>query len=462
MIPTDSTLGLPAGFLLGAATSSYQIEGYGDDGRGPSIWDAFCAKPGVIVDGSDGSVACRHLELWRQDVDLLADLGFGAYRFSVSWPRVMPTGRGPVNQHGLDFYDRLVDGLIARGVAPYVTLYHWDLPLALGERGGWTARETAHAFADYAEAVAARLGDRVRSFATLNEPWCSAFLGHLYGEHAPGIRGDRDGMARAVHHLLLGHGLALERLRATAPAAEHGVVLNFTPAYPATDAEADVAAARRHETENHESFLAPLLGGAYPPELHQHWRLPVVAGDLDVISRPMDFLGVNYYTRCLVADVPGAPWPALSTVPSHGTPHTALGWEVYPDALAELLQRLSRRTGLPLYVTENGAAYDDVTPESAAQDGVLPDPERVAYYQQHLAAVARAVAAGADVRGYFAWSLLDNFEWAFGYTKRFGIVHVDFDSQRRTPKRSAVYLGELAAALGTADQATRSAPHGQV
>lgn len=442
---------LPPGFVLGAATSSYQIEGYGDDGRGPSIWDTLCAKPGAIVDGSDGSIACRHLELWPQDLDLLAELGFSAYRFSVSWPRVIPTGRGAVNDRGLDFYDRLVDGLVERGIEPYLTLYHWDLPQALEDLGGWTSRDTAYAFAEYADLVAQRLGDRVRSLATLNEPWCSAFLGYLYGEHAPGIRGDRVGMARAVHHLLLGHGLAIERLRSAAPASDLGIVLNFTPGYAATDAPADVAAVARHETENHDMFLGPLVAGAYPSEVLEHWRLPIEDGDMAVISRSIDFLGINYYTRCLVVDAPGAPWPSIGTVAADHAPHTAMGWEVYPAALEELLARLSARTGLPLYVTENGAAYADPDTLPTAAVGTtaaaVADAERVDYYRRHLTAVANAVARGADVRGYFAWSLLDNFEWAYGYTKRFGIVHVDFRTQLRTPKDSALWLSRLGRAL---------------
>ncbi len=437
---------LPPGFVLGAATSAYQIEGYGDDGRGPSIWDTFAARPGAIVDGSDGSVACRHIELWPRDLDLLADLGLTAYRFSVSWPRVMPQGRGGLNLRGLDFYDRLVDGLQERGITPYLTLYHWDLPQALEDEGGWTSRDTAHAFADYAEVVANRLGDRVPSIATLNEPWCSAFLGYLHGEHAPGKRGDVEGLARSIHHLLLGHGLALERLRSAAPLSKGGIVLNFTPAYAGSDSSADVAAAARHEAVNHDVFLGPLFAGAYPAEVLAHLPLPVEDGDLAVIGAPVDFLGVNYYTRCLIVDDPGSAWPSVRTLRSADAPHTAMDWEVYPEALEDLLVRLWRRTGVPLLVTENGAAYHDPASVAGGAGGgaeSIADPERVEYYRKHVAAVARAAQRGADVRAYFAWSLLDNFEWAHGYTQRFGIVHVDFATQVRTPKDSALWLAAL-------------------
>ena len=434
---------LPAGFVLGAATSSYQIEGYGDDGRGASIWDVFCTTPGKIVDGSDGSVACQHLSRWPQDLDLVRDLGFGAYRFSVAWPRVLPEGTGRVNERGLAFYDRLVDGLLERGIAPYMTLYHWDLPQALEDRGGWTARDIAVAFADYAEIVASRLGDRVSSIATLNEPWCSAFLGYLYGEHAPGIHGDRDGMASTIHHLLLGHGLAMQRMRSVAPRPELGIVLNFTPGYAATQGSADIAAAARHETANHDVFVEPLFGGGYPAEVLANLRLPIQEGDMQLIESPIDFLGINYYTRCLLVDDPQGPWPNARSVPAPAAPHTAMRWEVYPTALEDLLVRLSRRTRVPLFVTENGAAYDD--PDTIDGSGVA-DPERTAYYREHISAVLRAAQRGADVRGYFAWSLLDNFEWAYGYSKRFGIVHVDYATQVRTPKDSAKWLSALSRA----------------
>jgi beta-glucosidase len=434
----------PSDFVWGAATSAFQIEGAtATDGRGPSIWDTFCATPGMIVDASDGSRACESHARWAEDLDLIRSLGFGAYRFSVAWPRVMPDGTGKVNAAGLDHYERLVDGMLARSLAPYATLYHWDLPQALEDRGGWRSRDTAFAFADYAAAVADRLGDRVASYATLNEPWCSAFLGYGSGEHAPGLR-DAAAVQRAVHHLLLAHGLALPRLRAAAPRAEHGIVLNFTPAYPHRPGDArDLEAVRRHDVANHQVFLGPLLDGTYPNEVHANAvgaGYPVEDGDMGLIAAPLDFLGVNYYTRCIVSDDGGGRWPGTATFHADGAAHTAMGWEVYPDGLRDLLITLHHRTHLPLFVTENGAAFDDQVRDDT---GVVVDEDRWRYLTDHLAAVAQARAAGADVRGYFAWSLLDNFEWAHGYTKRFGIVHVDFETQQRTPKRSALRLQDV-------------------
>ncbi len=435
---------LPTDFLLGVSTSSYQIEGAASEaGRSPSIWDTFCATPGKIVDGSDGAVACDHYHLWPQDLDLITALGFRAYRFSIAWPRVIPAGTGKANEAGLDFYERLVDGMLERGLEPHATLYHWDLPQVLEDRGGWTDRDTALAFADYADVVSARLGDRVRTYATLNEPWCSAFLGYAYGEHAPGRR-DWQACQLAIHHLLLAHGLAVPRLRANT-SSPVGIVLNFTPGYPA--GAGDQEACRRYDALNHRVFLDPLFAGSYPaPLLDNGISFPVRDGDLAAIAAPLDFLGVNFYTRALIADDPGAPWPSVRTLPATGSEHTAMGWEVYPDALEALLVRLSALTGLPLYVTENGAAYDDLIVDAAnagAGDQEVPDPQRLDYFRTHLAALTRAVSAGADVRGYFAWSLLDNFEWAYGYTKRFGIVHVDLATQVRTPKHSALWLAQL-------------------
>ncbi len=431
------------GFVWGVASSAFQVEGAPDaDGRGPSIWDTFCATPGKIDDGSDARVACESYDRWREDIDLVATLGLDAYRFSVAWPRVVPAGRGEVNPAGLDYYERLVDGLLARGLRPFATLYHWDLPQPLQDSGGWTDRDTASAFADYAQAVARRLGDRVEAYATLNEPWCSAFLGYLTGEHAPGETDEARAQA-AVHHLLLAHGLALPRLRAEAPSAQHGIVLNFTPAYPADPRDpSDQEAARRHDVANHQVFLGPLLEGAYPEEeasrslaAARHVR----DGDMDAIAAPLDYLGVNYYTRTLVRHAPEAPWPHVAAVPGAGT-HTDMGWEVYPDGLEHLLTRLAEQSGLPLYVTENGAGYAE--PGSVPGNGTLADDGRWRYLTAHLGAVERARAAGADVRGYFAWSLLDNFEWARGYTRRFGLVHVDFATQARAPKVSALRYAE--------------------
>lgn len=433
-----ATDGLPADLLVGAATSAYQVEGAVQaDGRGPSIWDDFCLRPGAIVDGSDGSVACDSYHRWESDLHLVANLGFDAYRFSLAWPRIFPDSSGAPNPAGLDHYERVVDGLLQRSLQPYVTLYHWDLPLWLHRRGGWTSRDTAHAFAEYAGAVVDRLGDRVASYATLNEPWCSAFLGYGSGEHAPGVR-DAAACQAAIHHLLLAHGLATLRLR-EGTSSPVGIVLNFTPAYPHDPRdERDVEAARRHQVFNDEVFLGPLFDGAYPDELAElagGAASHVQDGDLSAISRPLDYLGVNYYTRSVVRHSATAGWTCAETVAQEAK-HTAMGWEVYPAGLRDLLLGLARRSGLPLYVTENGAAFDEP----------LADRQRWAYIEAHLEAVNQARAQGADVRGYFAWSLLDNFEWAFGYTKRFGIVEVDFGSQARTPRESARRLAALLAA----------------
>lgn len=425
----------PDDFTWGVATSSYQIEGSTSaDGCGPSIWGSFCAQPGKIVDGSSGAVACDHYRRWQSDLDLIKELGVTAYRFSLSWPRILPEGRGRVEQRGLDFYERLVDGLLERGIEPWATLYHWDLPQALQDAGGWPERTVAHAFADYADLVTARLGDRVRGWATLNEPWCSAFLGYESGEHAPGLRSRRKHL-QASHNLLLAHGLALPRMRRNAPGSRHGIVLNLNPAYPASPAPEDVLAAERFDGFFNRWYLDPVLRGSYPVDAWAGYGQDVPSvepGDLETISAPIDFLGVNFYSRAVVTEEPGAPWPSTRGVAVEG-PHTAMGWEIRPKALTELLERLARDYALPdVHITENGAAFDD---EERA--GVYHDPERVAYLQAHVAALADAARAGVPVAGYFAWSLLDNFEWAQGYTRRFGLVHVDFATQRRSLKESA-------------------------
>jgi len=445
---SNATDALPADFVFGVATSAYQIEGATDqDGRGASIWDDFCRRPGAIIDGSDGSVATDSYRRWADDLDLIRGMGLEAYRFSVAWPRIFPQPGGQVNQRGLDHYERVVDGLLERNIAPHLTLYHWDLPLWLHELGGWTSRETAYAFADYAEAVAARLGDRVSAYATLNEPWCSAFLGYRSGEHAPGIR-DHAANQAAIHHLLLAHGLAVARLRESV-ASQVGIVLNFTPAYPLdpTD-ERHQEAARRHRLVNDEVFTGPLFQGAYPTQLldladgaASHAR----KGDLETIAAPLDYLGVNYYTRTLVKDAPGAAWPALAHVEPAAGERTAMGWEVFPQGLHDLLRDLHEQSGIPLYVTENGAAFDDPAPGAA--NGAIVDEHRWRYLLSHIAATNEARRSGVDVRGYFAWSLLDNFEWAFGYTKDFGLVAVDAQTQIRVKKASAERFAALAAAF---------------
>ena len=437
---------LPPTFRWGVATSSYQIEGaVAEDGRTPSIWDTFCRVPGAVANGETGDVACDHYHRMPQDVALIADLGLDTYRFSVAWPRVQPGGTGPANPAGLAFYDRLVDELLGRGVDPWVTLYHWDLPQELEDAGGWPNRDTAYRFADYAELVFAALGDRVKTWTTLNEPWCSAMLGYAYGHHAPGRRDLGDGIA-AAHHLLLGHGLAVQRLRAAAAAPiELGITLNLAPADPATDSPVDHDAARAADGLGNRLYLDPLFRSGYPEDVvadlaAEGVRIPVQDDDLAVISSPIDVLGVNYYFGQLHSgvdeqgrerDEAGRP---VRRVVRRDLPRTAMDWEIVPESFTDLLVRLGRDyPGVPLVVTENGAAFDD-RPDA---DGFVADDDRVAYLAEHLRAVARARQAGADVRGYFAWSLLDNFEWAYGYDKRFGIVRVDYDTQRRTPKRSA-------------------------
>jgi beta-glucosidase len=441
--------GLPAGFVWGAATAAYQIEGAStEDGRGPSIWDTFSHTPGRVRGGGTGDVAVDHYHRWREDVALMAEIGLSAYRFSVSWPRVQPTGRGPALQRGLDFYRRLADELLERGIEPWLTLYHWDLPQPLEDAGGWPVRDTASRFADYAALVYDALGDRVHTWTTLNEPWCPAFLGYCSGEHAPG-RQEPAASVRAGHHLLLGHGLATQVLRAVG--ARVALSLNLYGVEPATPADAD--AARRIDGLQNRFFLDPVLRGAYPADVVADLA-PVTDfgfvrdGDLALIGQPLDALGVNYYSRHVVrvgAD-PSRPGPAGSVLPAPfpgagdvgfaavGTARTAMGWEIHAAGLTGVLTRVATEyPAPPLYVTENGAAFAD----TVTADGRVHDRERTVYLAVHLAACRDALAAGVDLRGYFVWSLLDNFEWAWGYDMRFGLVHVDFETQRRLLKDSA-------------------------
>ncbi len=452
----------PPGFLWGAATAAYQIEGAAsEDGRSPSIWDTFSRTPGKVRNGDTGDIAADHYRRYREDVALMAELGLGAYRFSLAWPRIQPAGEGPANEAGLDFYDRLVDELLAHGITPVATLYHWDLPQVLEDRGGWTNRDTAYRLAEYAALAARRLGDRIPAWTTLNEPWCSAFLGYGAGIHAPG-RTDPAAALTAHHHLLLAHGLGTAALRAELPpTAQVSLTLNLAAVRPLSEAPGDLDAARRIDGLANRIFLDPVFHGSYPADVLADtahvtdWSF-VRDGDLAEISRPIDSLGINYYTPTVVAaDDPAAPaprldghasalspWPAdegVRFLPAEGS-RTAMDWPVDADGLYELLTRLrDDLPGVPLLVTENGAAYEDYSDPS----GAVHDPERVAYLHGHLDAVRRAVADGAEVRGYFLWSLLDNFEWAYGYSKRFGIVHVDFASQRRTPKDSARWYSEV-------------------
>jgi beta-glucosidase len=454
--PNDSLRpdAFPPGFLWGVATSSYQIEGgVRLDGRGPSIWDTFCRVPGAIADGTDGSVAVEHRTRMRDDVTLMSELGIEAYRFSVAWPRVQPAGRGPVSDSGLGFYKDLVDTLLEVGIVPVVTLYHWDLPQELEDAGGWPHRDTAMRFGDYAEIVGAALGDRVARWSTINEPWCSAMLGYGLGVHAPG-RTDPLAAIEATHHLLLGHGVAIDALRATvsAPDAELGLTVNPYPVVAAGDREEDHDAARRVDGIANRIWYDPVLRGRYPDDVVDDWSgitdmSHVRDGDMRQIARPIDALGLNYYRRHHVRYSPGAssgasPWPGSPDVEEvdPGGPTTDLDWAIEPDGLVEVLVEVSQGYDAPpLYVHENGAAFDD----AIGPDGTVDDAARVDFLTAHVEAASAAIAKGIDLRGYFAWSFLDNFEWAEGYLKRFGIVHVDYDSQVRTPKRSALWYRDL-------------------
>ncbi|CAL9333010.1 GH1 family beta-glucosidase [Streptomyces sp. enrichment culture] len=451
---TTAMLRFPSDFRWGTATAAYQIEGAAaEDGRTPSIWDTFSRTPGKVRNGDTGDIAADHYHRLGEDVALLRRLGVTDYRFSIAWPRVQPTGRGPVVQRGLDFYRRLTDELREAGIRPVATLYHWDLPQELEDAGGWPHRETAYRFADYAALMAEALGDRVATWTTLNEPWCAAFLGYGNGVHAPG-RTSALASLRAAHHFNLAHGLATRALRAALPGpAEVSLTLNLHALRPHTDAPEDVDAARRIDAVGNRIFLDPVFRGRLPEDLIQDtaaitdWSF-VADGDLETASAPIDSLGINYYSPAMVAagtSESPSPWAGAEQhvrfVPVPG-PRTAMDWPVDPDGLHELLLRLrDELPGTPLLVTENGAAYDDYADPS----GEVKDPERVDYLQAHLAAVHRAIEDGADVRGYFLWSLLDNFEWAYGYSKRFGIVHVDFASQRRTLKSSARWYADAIA-----------------
>lgn len=439
----------PRGFLLGSATSAYQIEGAtAEDGRQDSIWDVFCRVPGAIANGEDGRVACDHYHRYAEDAKLLAALGMNTYRFSVSWPRVL--NDGVVNGAGMDFYSRLVDELLANDVTPWLTLYHWDLPAALP--GGWTNRDTAKRFVDYALAVHERLGDRVRTWTTLNEPWCSSFLSYAAGVHAPG-QTDPAASIRAAHHLLLAHGWAVQALREADPSASLGATINFTPALPASDSARDRDVARRVDGTTNRFFVEPVFTGHYPADvlddLAELWPDDLVAEeDLAAISTPIDVLGVNYYTTNVFrAGEPTEPTPHIAAPDAvqvlRDLPLTEMGWEVDPAGLRNLLTWLhadyTGPAGVPLVITESGAAFDDVADEA----GYVDDADRIDYLRSHLTAVREAMDAGADVRGYLVWSLMDNFEWAHGYAKRFGLVRVDSDLNR-IPKASARWFADVA------------------
>jgi beta-glucosidase len=428
----------PADFVWGVATSAFQIEGAScADGKGPSIWDEFCRVPGAIADGSNGDVACDHYHRLDADLDLIASLGVKAYRFSVAWSRVQPLGSGAVNEAGLAFYDRLVDGLLKRNIQPYATLYHWDLPAELQRRhGGWASRDTAYRFADYARVVAQRLADRVVSFATHNEPWVTAVLGYERGVFAPGIK--NRGMAyQASHHLLLSHALAMRAIRETRTLADVGIVLNMSPVYPATRSDLDAVHAKLEDGRLVRWYMDALFKSHYPADILEHLGADapqVRPGDAALIGERCDFLGINYY-HPIVSSSENPASPASSGAASV----TDMGWEVAPRSLSDLLLRVNRDYELPpIFITENGAAYQDRLIGDS-----IEDEQRRHYIESHLIALAEAMQGGVDVRGYFAWSLMDNFEWAEGYSKRFGIVHVDYATLRRTPKRSALWYRSL-------------------
>lgn len=439
--------GFPPGFLWGGATSSYQVEGAtATEGRGRSIWDDFCEIEGAILDGTSGRDACRHFELWRDDVALMESLRFGAYRFSIAWPRIFPDGDGAVNVAGLGFYDRLVDGLLEAGIEPFVTLYHWDLPAALEANGGWLDRRTAEAFARYAGVVAGRLGDRVTKWTTLNEPYVSANLGYVSGDHAPGRRLSQAKGFDAAHHLMLAHALGMAAVREASSGADVGIALNFTPVTQVGIGPSDSLAATIADAVHNRWFLEPLFGLPYPEVACRDasWSQKVVwQGDMEAIATPIDFLGINYYTRQLVSSTGVLPAPE---------PMTTMGWEVHSESFTLLLTRLRDLAGeIDWYITENGAAM----PDDRVENGIVQDADRIAYLAGHIGAVERAISSGSPIRGYFLWSLLDNFEWSFGFQQKFGIVAIEPETFRRVPKLSADWyrkvIVEMTAARGDAD-----------
>ena len=439
-------LSFPKGFRWGSATAAYQIEGAArEDGRGESIWDRYCQMPGNIVKGDEGSVACDHYHRYREDVALMKELGHNSYRFSVSWPRIFPSGRGSMNQKGLDFYSRLVDELRAAGIEPFVTLYHWDLPQELQDLGGWTNREVAQLFADYASVVYRRLGDRVDKWITLNEPFNSSFISYFVGRQAPGYR-DMSSAIAASYNLLLGHGLAVDALRASGKNGEIGITLNLMPRHPVSDSEADKLAVQYDDGYANRWFLDPIFRGSFPADMIDLYEtrgltLPKIApGDLKQMSRPIDFIGLNYYFVVYVQANPKS-WPfgAEVVVPKE-VPTTDRNWAIVPEGLTEMLLRLKNEYGCAqIYITENGAAYNDVM----SMDGTVEDYGRVDYIRRHLVAAHSAISQGVNLKGYFVWSMYDNFEWSFGRYSRFGIVYNDFSTQKRTVKRSGSWLKEV-------------------
>jgi len=441
-------LRFPRDFVLGAATASYQIEGaVEEDGRGKSIWDVFSHTAGKIGDGMTGDVACDHYHRWREDVALMKQLKLKAYRFSISWPRILPKGRGKVNQAGVDFYSRLVDGLLEAGITPFVTLYHFDLPQALQEDGGgWLRRGIVEDYVNYVDVVSRALGDRVKFWATFNEPWEFTWQGYVTGEDAPGLKGDAGAALRATHHVYLAHGAAVRALRENVPDGKIGIVLHLNFVEPASGRPEDVAAARRFEGCQNRWYLDPLFRGSYPADmvkLYGRYMPEIRDGDMEQIQAPLDFLGVNCYRRSVMADGEELPPVNIHRISPEGE-YTDMGWEVYPDGLYRILKYVNENyEHPPLYVTENGAAFPDIV----GSDGCVHDERRIHYLSEHLARVRRAVEEGIPLRGYFVWSLLDNFEWAYGYTKRFGLIYVDYATQKRIIKDSGFFIARVAESL---------------
>lgn len=427
-LPKNSKM-LSKDFLYGVATASFQIEG-GYDSRLPCIWDTFCAKEGTISDSSDGKVACDHFNFWQEDVDLIESLGVDAYRLSISWPRVINKD-GSANEQGLMFYINLLDRLNAKGIKPFVTLYHWDLPQHLEDKGGWLNRDTAFQFEHYVNTVSNAFGERVFSYATFNEPFCSAYLGYEAGIHAPGLVGKENGK-KAAHHILLAHGLGIKVLNKNAPNSQKGIVLNFTPAYPATDKPEDIHASKYADDYFNQWYIKPIFDGEYPSiidSLAENCKPNIHPGDMEIISAPLDFLGVNFYTRSIYK---ANNEEIFEEIPPTNAPVTDMGWEIYPQAFTNLLLDLNSRYDLPpIYITENGCAMPDTVEHKQ-----VVDPNRTEYYQLHLNALNEAIEQGVNIKGYFAWSLMDNFEWALGYSKRFGLVYVDYTTQERIIKSS--------------------------
>lgn len=431
----------PHDFVWGTATAAYQIEGAAaEGGRGESIWDRFAHTSGKVLEGATGDRACDHYHRWSADIALMRRLGMGAYRFSISWSRVLPQGRGYINPRGLDFYDRLTDGLIEAGITPFATLYHWDLPQALQAIGGWAHPDMPLWFADYATTIFDRLGDRIPFWITLNEPWCVAVLGHLTGVHAPGIRDLRQTLM-VSKNLLFAHGLAVQRFREITKGAQIGITLNMTAQTPATDREPDIQAALRGDAFNNRWFADPIFRGSWPQALVETLEFPreleIQPDDWALVQEPIDFLGLNYYTRNIVRDAPDVTPMRIETVRAAGAPHTEMDWEIYPEGLYDLLDDIrTRYDNPPVFITENGAAF----PDSIAADGRVHDTDRIEFLKRHFAQAQRFIESGGDLRGYLVWTFMDNFEWAYGYSKKFGLVHMDPTSLTRTPKQSAEWF----------------------